>query len=110
MASMNQGRVSSTHSSLRSDHLMGGANFGNGKASFLEKDREEKPEINLNRITVDTTLRQSQQNQLSVVDNQKKNGKQHDSRDQNQKPFPVFKGKTFHFSDSFPEDRVSASN
>ncbi|XP_021598332.1 DNA topoisomerase 2-binding protein 1 isoform X2 [Manihot esculenta] len=105
MASMNQGRVSSTHSSLHSDHLMGGTNFGNGKASFLEKDKEEKPEINLNRITVDTTLRQSQQNLLSVVDNRKKNGKQHDSRDQNQKPFPVFKGKTFHFSDSFPEDR-----
>ncbi|XP_057993349.1 uncharacterized protein LOC110654330 isoform X2 [Hevea brasiliensis] len=106
MASINQGKVSNTHSSIRSDHVMVGANFGNGMASLLEKNREEKPEINLKgRISLEATLRQSQQNLLSVVDDQKKGGKQHDSRDQNKRPLSVFKGKTFRFSNSFPEDR-----
>ncbi|EEF42097.1 topbp1, putative [Ricinus communis] len=105
---MNQGKVASAFSSIHSDQLLGSANFGNGKTSSLENSREEKPEIYMSRsISLEATVRQSQQNIFSIVNDEKKSGKktQPNSSCQNQKPLTVFKGKIFCFSNSFPADR-----
>ncbi|KDP32858.1 hypothetical protein JCGZ_12150 [Jatropha curcas] len=108
MIGVNQGKLSSVHSSICSDQLVGSANVGNGMPSSLENNREEKPGIKINAgKPLEATVRQSQQNLFSVVNDKKKNEKkmQLDSSDQNLKPLSVFKGKTFCFSNSFPEDR-----
>lgn len=109
---MNQSKISSVDPSSYANQLPVSANYGNIMPSSMEKNRDKNPEISMNGdISQEVTVRQSQQN--PVVNDRKKGGKkmQHDSGDQNVqngKSLTVFKGKTFCFSKSFPEDRVSS--
>ncbi|WCJ44425.1 transcription coactivators [Euphorbia peplus] len=99
----NQGKTSGIKSSSHPDKFMASEIFGDGIVSSLEKNREVKPKINTSRSA---DVRQSQQNLFSVSDQRKGGNKmQPISSSQNQKASNVFKGKSFCFSNSFPEDR-----
>ncbi|PON91554.1 BRCT domain containing protein [Trema orientale] len=114
--SVNQGRVSNVHPSTLSNQLTGSIRAGIGMPSSLDRNKEEKPEFNMNGVNPMATAAKSfQQNHLPVVNDKSKsqvsdknkapkNG-QHDSSTQSGKVSNVFAGKIFGFSSSFPEDR-----
>ncbi|XVE60277.1 hypothetical protein DITRI_Ditri05aG0115900 [Diplodiscus trichospermus] len=86
-------------------------NYGSGMPSSLGKSLDDKPKINMNvDNSLEATLGSSKQGQLPIV-NSSNNGQRKqpcDSIVQNLKngvSSTVFKGKTFCFSISFPEDR-----
>ncbi|CAK7346916.1 unnamed protein product [Dovyalis caffra] len=109
----NQARGSIVHPSIHSGQLLGGNNSDHSMPSLLEENRDVKAEMNINSsISLEGTVRRSQQNVFPVVNDPKKGSKrmQNDCSDQNvqrRKSLDVFKGKTFCFSKCFPEDRRS---
>ncbi|KAG5245964.1 BRCT domain-containing family protein [Salix suchowensis] len=108
----NQAKSSSIHPSIHSDQLLGSANSGLRMPSLLKENRDVEPEMNINLSnSMEGTVRWSQPNVLPVANDLKKGAKrmQNDCCDQDvqrMKSINVFKGKTFCFSKSFPEDRV----
>lgn len=110
----NQAKSSIVHPSIHSDQVLGGANSGLRMPSLLKENRDVKPEMNINlSIPLEGTVRWSQQNVFPVVKDPKKGAKrtQNDCSDQDvqrMKSINVFQGKTFCFSESFPEDRVTS--
>lgn len=87
-------------------------NPGTGMPSSLGKSLDDKPKINMNGDnSLEATVGSSKQGVLPIL-NSVTNGRQKQQRDsivQNLKngiSSTVFKGKTFCFSMSFPEDRV----
>ncbi|KAM3683038.1 hypothetical protein ACB094_12G115800 [Castanea mollissima] len=115
VASLNQSKNYTAHPSISSDQVLGNRNSGIGLPS-LEKKKEERSEINMNRdSSLKATAKFSEQSLLPVINGKgngqltdKKKGRQkaqHDSSVKNGKPSSVFKGRVFCFSNSFPEDR-----
>ncbi|KAL4596130.1 hypothetical protein ACB092_12G142000 [Castanea dentata] len=115
VASLNQSKNYTAHPSISSDQVLGNRNSGIGLPS-LEKNKEERSEINMNRdSSLKATAKFSEQSLLPVINGKgngqlmdKKKGRQktqHDSSVKNGKPSSVFKGRVFCFSNSFPEDR-----
>ncbi|XP_075647352.1 uncharacterized protein LOC142618322 isoform X1 [Castanea sativa] len=115
VASLNQSKNYTAHPSISSDQVLGNRNSGIGLPS-LEKNKEERSEINMNGdSSLKATAKFSEQSLLPVINGKgngqltdKKKGRQktqHDSSVKNGKPSSVFKGRVFCFSNSFPEDR-----
>ncbi|KAF3974026.1 hypothetical protein CMV_002603 [Castanea mollissima] len=115
VVSLNQSKNYTAHPSISSDQVLGNRNSGIGLPS-LEKNKEERSEINMNRdSSLKATAKFSEQSLLPVINGKgngqltdKKKGRQkaqHDSSVKNGKPSSVFKGRVFCFSNSFPEDR-----
>lgn len=115
LTGMIQGKISTIHQRMPSDQLCGNTSVATGMGS-LEKNREDKSEINRKGdSSMKAAVRSSDRNKLPVIKDRsnvqlhdKTMGQQkiqHDSSVQNGKPSSVFKGRFFRFSNSFPEDR-----
>lgn len=108
------------HLSMPADQLQRNTSAATGMG-MLEKNREEKPEINMKGDgSMEAAVGLSKRSKLTVLNgknkvqlNDKTNGLQkmkHDCNVQNGKPSSVFKGRIFCFSISFPEDKVISLN
>ncbi|KAI9097870.1 hypothetical protein K1719_025641 [Acacia pycnantha] len=104
---MNKGKGPSTHQSLQADPVITGMDSRFVMPLSVEKKEEKKPEIDVTDQTFLKSMDKStQQTQLPSVNN-KMNGqkKMHNESSQCVKSSRVFWGRTFCFSNSFPEER-----
>ncbi|KAM1022887.1 hypothetical protein ACFX13_044495 [Malus domestica] len=110
-----KGGILMAHLSMPADQLQRNTSAATGMG-MLEKNREEKPEINMKGDgSMEAAVGLSKRSKLTVLNgkskvqlNDKTNGLQkvqHDFNVQNGKPSSVFKGRIFCFSNSFPEDK-----
>lgn len=111
MNNLNQGKKPCVLQSTPVDQMLQSVNPGIGMP-LLEETRAERPKINLkSESSLDVMEGSSRQSQLPTVKNRTKSGQKMKEDPsvqnlQNRKSSMVFRGKTFCFSDSFPEDRV----
>ncbi|XP_044480329.1 DNA topoisomerase 2-binding protein 1-A-like isoform X1 [Mangifera indica] len=110
MKNLNQGKKPCVFQSTPADQMLQSVNPGIG-IPLLEETRAERPKINLkSESSLDVMEGSSRQSQLPTVKNRTKSGQKMKEDPsvqnlQNRKSSMVFRGKTFCFSDSFPEDR-----
>ncbi|RHN77893.1 putative BRCT domain-containing protein [Medicago truncatula] len=102
---MDQSKSSSFRQSFQTDKVVGIKEFGVIMAESLEKNKQEKHDMGMNVVTFDKASgRTTPQTQLP---DKKLRGQKMTQRDSNVhvKSTNVFKGKTFCFSNLFPEER-----
>lgn len=103
---MDQFTSSSFRQSLQADPVVGNKDFGVKMSESLEKNKEEKHDMGMNVVTfgkaMDRTMPQTQlpDNKLRVQKMMQQDSNAH------VKSTNIFKGKTFCFSNLFPEERV----
>uniref|UniRef100_A0A1S3E5C7 DNA topoisomerase 2-binding protein 1-A n=2 Tax=Cicer arietinum TaxID=3827 RepID=A0A1S3E5C7_CICAR len=102
---MDQFTSSSFRQSLQADPVVGNKDFGVKMSESLEKNKEEKHDMGMNVVTfgkaMDRTMPQTQlpDNKLRVQKMMQQDSNAH------VKSTNIFKGKTFCFSNLFPEER-----
>ncbi|KAJ1397083.1 BRCT domain [Sesbania bispinosa] len=103
--SMDQGKSSGFHQSLQTDQVVGIIDSRVVMPESLEKNKE-KSDMDINVLTFGKAKgRTMLQNQLPDNKLRVQKMTQHDSSVQHVKPTNVFRGKTFCFSNLFPEER-----
>ena len=103
---MDQSKSSSFRQSFQTDQVVGIKEFGVIMPESLEKNKQEKHDMGMNVVTFGKASgRTTPQTQLP---DKKLRGQKMTQRDSNVhvKSTNVFKGKTFCFSNFFPEERV----
>lgn len=100
---MDQGKGSGFHQSLQADQVVGIKDFGDVMPECLEK-KQEKPDMGINVLTL-SKAKGRQQNQLPDNKLRVQKMTQNDSNSR-VKPTNIFRGKTFCFSNSFPDEKV----
>lgn len=112
-SNMSQGKESSVHQNIASEQLLRSMDSGIGTLSSSEEVIAERAGINMKkRNSLETTKESSQQSVPPTVNylNISRQKTQENSSVQNaqsSQSSTVFKGKTFRFSNFFPQDRVS---
>lgn len=103
---MDQSKSPGFHQRFQTDQVVGIKEFGNILPDYLEKNKQEKPNMRMNVVTFGkATGKTMPQNQLTGDKLRAQKMTQHDSN-VHVKSTNVFGGKTFCFSNLFPAEKV----